>query len=470
MSDELREYNNSRREREEATKDSDGDLPRKKRFKRTFDEYIQALVAYKRKHGQYTSLSSNDDSMYLYRWVLKVRRGEIDLTDDQREIFDGMGLVFGERSIRSWNENFEELKAYKEQHGNCAVPSKFKADPPLGHWVGRQRTLLKNETLSVDHKMLLESIGFAWQLLVKKPCDATESDERWMQQYNKLVEFNDETRGDRLMVPTLVLAKWVTSQWKLHTENTLQQDRRDLVDKLGFVWSEFDWSVPHASAPAGGGAAAAAAAAVSKPTHFDEFVHTAEPTEPNADERLTMWTSETPPAPVEFAQPDRLGFVCSEFDWSVPHMAAAAAAADALSQPTHHADESIPAAAPNGPTNADEQVPIWMNEHPPALVEFAPPAAAFRANEQVSAVCNSVSRPPPSESALAAWDGMMARLLHFKHENGHPNVPPNFTSEWGRLGEWLETQRGIGGNGGLHCWQAMQLLEVGITSWRIEED
>jgi hypothetical protein len=94
MSDEFRKNNNNNgREREEATKDSDDEPPRKKRFKRTFDDCIQLLFAYKQKHGQYNIISSNDES--LYRWVLKVRKGEIDLTYNQLDTFRGVDLGLG---------------------------------------------------------------------------------------------------------------------------------------------------------------------------------------------------------------------------------------------------------------------------------------------------------------------------------------------------------------------------------------
>ena len=39
-----------------------------------------------------------------------------------------------ENKRKAWNERFEELKTYKEQHGNCNVPGRCKVHPQLGRW------------------------------------------------------------------------------------------------------------------------------------------------------------------------------------------------------------------------------------------------------------------------------------------------------------------------------------------------
>jgi hypothetical protein len=44
-----------------------------------------------------------------------------------------------ERKDRTWEESFELLKGFKEEHGHCNVPDKYKEDPKLGKWVSKQR-------------------------------------------------------------------------------------------------------------------------------------------------------------------------------------------------------------------------------------------------------------------------------------------------------------------------------------------
>ena len=38
-----------------------------------------------------------------------------------------------------WEDRWHELLEYKKKHGNCVVPSNYKANPQLALWVKRQR-------------------------------------------------------------------------------------------------------------------------------------------------------------------------------------------------------------------------------------------------------------------------------------------------------------------------------------------
>jgi hypothetical protein len=238
MSDELIENNNSRREREEATKDSDDEPPRKKKRRYTFEDNFRDLLVYKQKHGQYFSLTRNGHSTYLDRWFLKVRKGEIDLTDDQRDRLDGLGLseTKSKKEDRLWNESFEKLKVYKQQHGDCFV----RADPQLGKWVSNQRYNHNKEILREDRKGQLESIGIVWKLDSKLMYETTKFLEtKWMLQYDKLVQFK-QTCG-HCFVPGRYkkdksLGRWVSSQRVRLVNDTIPQDRKELLDKLGFTW------------------------------------------------------------------------------------------------------------------------------------------------------------------------------------------------------------------------------------------
>ena len=62
----------------------------------------------------------------------------------------------------AWNKNFEVLKAYQKEHGDCLVPSKEKTSSglALGAWVQFQR---QNKKITKKRKQRLDSIGFVWQ-------------------------------------------------------------------------------------------------------------------------------------------------------------------------------------------------------------------------------------------------------------------------------------------------------------------
>lgn len=62
-----------------------------------------------------------------------------------------------------------ELKRYKEEHGTCDIPQKFKANPSLGRWVDNQKTQHqklydgKPTHMTIERIQLLVSIGFNWR-------------------------------------------------------------------------------------------------------------------------------------------------------------------------------------------------------------------------------------------------------------------------------------------------------------------
>jgi hypothetical protein len=69
-----------------------------------------------------------------------------------------------------WNLRLKELHEYKQNFGNCLVPSKFPSNPVLAGWVNVQRTQYKclqdgqRTRLTSERLRLLEVVGFVWSL------------------------------------------------------------------------------------------------------------------------------------------------------------------------------------------------------------------------------------------------------------------------------------------------------------------
>ncbi len=65
-------------------------------------------------------------------------------------------------------QSLSRVVAYKEVHGNCNVPRKWKKDPTLGEWVHFQRRQYRLKQLNRRNHMTeeriqkLEAIGFEW--------------------------------------------------------------------------------------------------------------------------------------------------------------------------------------------------------------------------------------------------------------------------------------------------------------------
>jgi hypothetical protein len=99
---------------------------------------------------------------------------EDKMKQERRDKLNSIGFVWSVRepyrtpSIldKRWNDNFERLAQYKQEHGDCLVPCQnYKVDPSLGRRVHGQRTLYANNELrgSFTWKMGQHTAQRSWQ-------------------------------------------------------------------------------------------------------------------------------------------------------------------------------------------------------------------------------------------------------------------------------------------------------------------
>ena len=85
-----------------------------------------------------------------------------------------------------WLIRYEELIAFKQQHGHCNVPTRYVQNKSLGLWVSTQRhqygLLCKGESscITAERIAALEKIGFEWGL---------NYDSLWLTRYDELIAF-----------------------------------------------------------------------------------------------------------------------------------------------------------------------------------------------------------------------------------------------------------------------------------------
>lgn len=143
----------------------------------SWEKRFAELVEFKAKHGHCEVPQNYKDNTSLGIWVnkqrmeqkLRVEGKNSSLNDVRLQRLESVGFRWAKRKGQvSWNEKFEELKAYKKKHGNCHVPTKYKENTALGRWVSTQRAEYKKycdgeKTNMTDEKIRrLEGIGFAW--------------------------------------------------------------------------------------------------------------------------------------------------------------------------------------------------------------------------------------------------------------------------------------------------------------------
>ncbi|CAE8585111.1 unnamed protein product [Polarella glacialis] len=130
------------------------------------------LKAYKQEHG-HTKVPCSYlavDGFKLGRWVQyqrMARKGQAGFKIDAEKIeqLDSLGFVWGVSKAAFWEEGFQLLQAYKQEHGHTKVPQSYVADDgfKLGRWVQYQRMARKGQAgRKIDAEKIeqLDSLGF----------------------------------------------------------------------------------------------------------------------------------------------------------------------------------------------------------------------------------------------------------------------------------------------------------------------
>jgi hypothetical protein len=148
-------------------------VPWEKRFKE--------LIDYKKEHGNCKVPSHWAENKQLARWVntqrekykLREDRKKSLMTEGHIEQLEGIGFEWNTLNNIKWDLRFEDLIAYKNEHGDCNVPSQWAENKQLARWVSKQRTQYKNKekgkkrNITDERIKQLEEIGFEWNLTTK---------------------------------------------------------------------------------------------------------------------------------------------------------------------------------------------------------------------------------------------------------------------------------------------------------------
>ena len=143
----------------------------------SWDHYFSEASIYYAEHGdlnipkRYTTPAG----LSLGVWLVtqrRVREGQIqgNLTEQQIARLDSIGMVWGNRNDRQWNEGYQEAKRYFDAHGDLNVPADYVSPCGynLGNWVKRQRYTRQNPekscaVLTEERIAKLDEIGMRWE-------------------------------------------------------------------------------------------------------------------------------------------------------------------------------------------------------------------------------------------------------------------------------------------------------------------
>ena len=107
------------------------------------------------------------------QWAYPKRK----LTDEQVKRLSRIGMYWGNRNDRQWNEGYQEARRYFDAHGDLNVPAGYVTPGGynLGNWVKRQRYTRHNPekscaVLTEERIAKLDAIGMRWETRNLKAC------------------------------------------------------------------------------------------------------------------------------------------------------------------------------------------------------------------------------------------------------------------------------------------------------------
>lgn len=129
-----------------------------------------------------------------------------------------------------WEIYFNQLRSFYIENGHCKVPWKHQK---LARWVERQRICKKKKILPPLREKRLNEIEFIWSFKYIKAF-------KWEEMYQLIVEFKN--LHGHTFVPVQYkdnpkLGIWVSTQRQLESKNWLEQEKRNKLNELGFIWS-----------------------------------------------------------------------------------------------------------------------------------------------------------------------------------------------------------------------------------------
>ena len=181
-----------------------------------WEENFSKLEAFSAHYG-HSDVPREYNDFQLATWVGSQRSfyAKGTLTQDRINRLEKLGFKWNIRhSI--WDQNFNKLVSYKNQHSHCRVPYSYTDDPDLGRWVVLQRA--RRDKLSQESIEKLNLLGFEWS-----PIDTD-----WEQNYSLVKDFYALNGHCNISPKDIGFSKklqiWINHQRKLYSKKKLPAD------------------------------------------------------------------------------------------------------------------------------------------------------------------------------------------------------------------------------------------------------
>lgn len=208
----------------------------------TWEDRLAEVVAFKAKHGHCEIPTVLRENRKLGRFVNAMRsdRNRGTLSADRIAKLDAIGFVWASRKrsdiklgdqvvSEAWKTRFDGLMSYKEAHGDCDVPTRWKANQKLANWVSMQRQMKQRGAMPEARVILLDEMGFNW--------GASSERQPWQVRYQELMRFQElhgHCNVPRNYSHSPSLRAWVMNQRTSRRLGKLTDEQSSLLEKVGF--------------------------------------------------------------------------------------------------------------------------------------------------------------------------------------------------------------------------------------------
>lgn len=206
-------------------------------------QYFEALVNYKKKYGNLDvpAAFTTEDGIPLGRWIRRQKNGADTMSGEKRKLPSDLGLVWD--APDPWEEKFQLVKQYYDEHGDTNIPGNYVADGVwIGRWLSEQvaRMNKKPTGRSKSVKLLTDSqIGKPHALGIRE--NTSHNDLAWEEQYEAAKAFYAES--GHLHIPKAYIrvngkgvGRWLQTQRRNRRENRLSEAQIRLLDQIGMEW------------------------------------------------------------------------------------------------------------------------------------------------------------------------------------------------------------------------------------------
>jgi superfamily II DNA or RNA helicase len=190
----------------------------------SWDERFGELLGYKDKHDDLDIPINWPTGLGTWTSIQRRSNKNGELSSERRGRLDVAGFSWNKLDSL-WESRFNELLAYKAEHGDFHVPQ--KSPTGLGAWLSQQKLYEKNGELTLERRTKLDVIGFSW--------DNRKPKTDWDDRFNELLSY--KTENGNLDVPRnwpKGLGIWVGNQKTFLRDGKLSSERKDKLYSVGF--------------------------------------------------------------------------------------------------------------------------------------------------------------------------------------------------------------------------------------------